>query len=85
MRLKEWFAFSFRKSVSSHKYLWAAVRTHSRMEVFERRELGVQQKIPSELSRCSDLFIDLDEHLFDGERCAINHFTKLLKDNLFKY
>jgi hypothetical protein len=55
------------------------------MEVFERRELGVQQKIPSELSRCSDLFIDLDEHLFDGERCAINHFTKLLKDNLFKY
>ncbi|XP_053452729.1 DNA transposase THAP9 isoform X2 [Nycticebus coucang] len=58
------------------------VRTHSRMAIFERvpkqRELYLQQKILCELS--GGIFVDLDEHLFDGEVCAINHFVKLLKD-----
>ncbi|XP_043428290.1 DNA transposase THAP9 isoform X2 [Prionailurus bengalensis] len=60
------------------------VRTHSRMTVYEllpkQRELYLQQKILCELSGHIYLFVDLDEHLFDGEVCAINHFVKLLKD-----
>ncbi|XP_008053799.1 DNA transposase THAP9 [Carlito syrichta] len=61
------------------------VKTYSRMAVFElvpkQRELYFQQKILCELSgHLSHLFADLDEHLFDGEVCAINHFVKLLKD-----
>ncbi|XP_070249783.1 DNA transposase THAP9 [Myotis yumanensis] len=60
------------------------VRIHSRMAVYEQlpkqRELYLQQKILCELSGHSYLFVDLDEHLFDGEVCAINHFVKLLKD-----
>ncbi|XP_073747955.1 DNA transposase THAP9 isoform X3 [Callorhinus ursinus] len=60
------------------------VRTHSRMAVYEllpkQRELYLQQKILCELSGHIYLFVDLDEHLFDGEVCAINHFVKLLKD-----
>ncbi|XP_062964730.1 DNA transposase THAP9 isoform X1 [Cynocephalus volans] len=60
------------------------VRTHSRMAVVERiphqRELYLQQKILHELSGHICLFVDLDEHLFDGEVFAINHFVKLLKD-----
>lgn len=60
------------------------VRTHSRMSVCEllpkQKELYLQQKIFCELSGHIYLFVDLDEHLFDGEVCAINHFIKLLKD-----
>ncbi|XP_010627249.1 DNA transposase THAP9 [Fukomys damarensis] len=60
------------------------VRTHSRKAIFElvpeQRELFLQQKILHELSGHSYLFVDLDEHLFDGEVCAINHFVKLLKE-----
>ncbi|KAM7155727.1 DNA transposase THAP9 isoform 2-T2 [Molossus nigricans] len=60
------------------------VRTHSRMAVYERlpkqRELYLQQEILCALSGHIYLFVDLDEHLFDGEVCAINHFVKLLKD-----
>ncbi|EHA97942.1 THAP domain-containing protein 9 [Heterocephalus glaber] len=60
------------------------VRTHSRKAISElvpkQRELYLQQKILHELSGHSYLFIDLDEHLFDGEVCAINHFVKLLKE-----
>lgn len=60
------------------------VRTHSRMAVCEllpkQRDLFLQQKILCELSGHLYLFVDLDEHLFDGEVCAINHFVKLLKD-----
>lgn len=33
-----------------------------------------------ELSGYIYLFVDLDEHLFDGEVSAINHFVKLRKD-----
>ncbi|MBZ3881056.1 DNA transposase THAP9 [Sciurus carolinensis] len=60
------------------------LRTHSRMAVFElvpkHRELYLQEKILHELSGHTYLFVDLNEHLFDGEVCAINHFVKLLKD-----
>ncbi|XP_058439422.1 DNA transposase THAP9 isoform X2 [Marmota monax] len=60
------------------------LRTHSRMVVFElvpkHRELYLQEKILHELSGHTYLFVDLNEHLFDGEVCAINHFVKLLKD-----
>ncbi|XP_011354654.1 DNA transposase THAP9 isoform X1 [Pteropus vampyrus] len=60
------------------------VRIHSRVAVYEQlpkwREFYLQQKILCELSSYIDLFVDLDEHLFDGEVCAINHFVKLLKD-----
>ncbi|XP_008691521.2 DNA transposase THAP9 isoform X2 [Ursus americanus] len=60
------------------------VKTHSRMAVYEplpkQRELYLQQQILCELSEHVCLFVDLDEHLFDGEVCAINHFVKLLKD-----
>lgn len=60
------------------------VRTHSRMAVCEllpkQRDLFLQQQILCELSGHLYLFVDLDEHLFDGEVCAINHFVKLLKD-----
>ncbi|XP_003477736.2 DNA transposase THAP9 isoform X2 [Cavia porcellus] len=60
------------------------VRTHSRMANFElvpkKRELYLQQKILHELSGHSNLFVDLDKHLFDGEVCAISHFVKLLKE-----
>lgn len=60
------------------------VKTHSGMAVYEllpkQRELYLQQKILCELSEHIYLFVDLDEHLFDGEVCAINHFVKLLKD-----
>ncbi|XP_072798719.1 DNA transposase THAP9 isoform X3 [Vicugna pacos] len=60
-------------------------RTHSRMAVYEllppqQREFYLQQKILHELSGHIYLFVDLNEHLFDGEVCAINHFVKLLKD-----
>lgn len=59
-------------------------RTHSRMPVNERlpkwREFYLQQKILCELSGHIHLFVQSDEHLFDGEVCAINHFVKLLKD-----
>uniref|UniRef100_A0A8D1N548 THAP domain containing 9 n=1 Tax=Sus scrofa TaxID=9823 RepID=A0A8D1N548_PIG len=61
------------------------VRTHSRTTAYERllpkqREFYLQQKILHELSGHIYLFVDLNEHLFDGEVCAINHFVKLLKD-----
>ncbi|XP_054544135.1 DNA transposase THAP9 isoform X1 [Talpa occidentalis] len=60
------------------------MRTHSKMADFEllpkREELYLQQKILCELSGHMYLFVDLDEHLFDGEVCAINHYVKLLKD-----
>ncbi|XP_043304093.1 DNA transposase THAP9 isoform X3 [Cervus canadensis] len=61
------------------------VRTHSKPTVHEpllpkQREFYLQQKILYELSGHIYLFVELDEHLFDGEVCAINHFVKLLKD-----
>lgn len=60
------------------------VRIHLRIAVYEQlpkwREFYLQQKILCELSSYIYLFVDLDEHLFDGEVCAINHFVKLLKD-----
>ncbi|KAM5282749.1 DNA transposase THAP9 isoform 2-T4 [Hipposideros larvatus] len=60
------------------------VRTHSRMTVNERlpkwREFYLQQKILCELCGHTYLFVELDEHLLDGEVYAINHFVKLLKD-----
>ncbi|XP_003414163.2 DNA transposase THAP9 isoform X2 [Loxodonta africana] len=60
------------------------LRTHSRIAVYEivpkMRDLYLQQKILCELSGHIYLFVDLDEHLFDGEVFAINHFVKLLKD-----
>ncbi|XP_013371627.1 PREDICTED: DNA transposase THAP9 [Chinchilla lanigera] len=60
------------------------VRTYAKMANFElvpkQRKLYLQQKILQELSGHSYLFVDLDEHLFDGEVCAINHFVKLLKE-----
>lgn len=60
------------------------LRTHSRVAVYEllpkQRELYLQQKILHELCGHIYLFIDLDEHIFDGEVYAINHFVKLLKD-----
>ncbi|XP_058152454.1 DNA transposase THAP9 isoform X1 [Dasypus novemcinctus] len=60
------------------------VRTHSRMGIHElvpkQMDLYLQQKILYELSGHIYLFVDLDEHLFDGEVCVINHFVKLLKD-----
>ncbi|XP_027628851.1 DNA transposase THAP9 isoform X2 [Tupaia chinensis] len=60
------------------------VKTHSGMAIFElvpkQRELYLQQKILHELAGNTDLFVDLDGHLFDGEVCAVNHFVKMLKD-----
>lgn len=60
------------------------VKTHSRMAVYEQlpkwREFYLQQKILCELSGHVYLFVDLDDHILDGEVCAINHFVKLLKD-----
>ncbi|XP_055291127.1 DNA transposase THAP9 isoform X3 [Moschus berezovskii] len=61
------------------------VRTHSKLTVHEpllpkQRECYLQQKILNELSGHIYLFVELDEHLFDGEVCAINHFVKLLKN-----
>lgn len=60
------------------------LRIHSKMAVCEllpqQRELYLQQIALSELSGLMSLFVDLDDHLFDGGVCAINHFVKLLKD-----
>ncbi|MXQ87977.1 hypothetical protein E5288_WYG022498 [Bos mutus] len=61
------------------------VRTHSKPTVHEpllpkQREYYLQQKILYELSGHIYLFVELDEHLFDGEVYAINHFVKLLKN-----
>nr|XP_051675584.1 DNA transposase THAP9 isoform X1 [Oryctolagus cuniculus] len=60
------------------------VRSHSNTAVCElgpkQRESYLQQKILHELLGHLSLFVDLDEHLFEGEPCAINHFVKLLKD-----
>lgn len=61
------------------------VRTHSKPTVHEpllpkQRECYLQQKILYELSGHIYLFVELDEHLFDGEVYAINHFVKLLKN-----
>ncbi|XP_045851870.1 DNA transposase THAP9 isoform X1 [Meles meles] len=60
------------------------VRTQSRTAVCallpKQRDLFLQQQILCELSGHLSLFADLDEHLFDGEVCAVNHFVKLLKD-----
>ncbi|XP_007945029.2 DNA transposase THAP9 [Orycteropus afer afer] len=60
------------------------IRTHSKMVICKHvpkmRDLYLQQKILCELSGHINLFAHLDEHLFNGEVCAINHFVKLLKD-----
>ncbi|XP_054996287.1 DNA transposase THAP9 isoform X2 [Sorex araneus] len=60
------------------------LRTHSGMAVYEllpqQRELYLQQEVLRELCGHMSLFVELDDHLFDGEVCVTNHFVKLLKD-----
>ncbi|XP_067412947.1 DNA transposase THAP9 isoform X2 [Emydura macquarii macquarii] len=60
------------------------LKTHARVEDYKlnpkQQDMYLEQKILYELSGQSHLFTELNNHLFDGELCVINHYTRLLRN-----